>query len=89
MIPIKNEKEIQIMREACAIAAKVLDRLCREAKAGMNTYELDQLGKKYIEEFGATSACYNYKVGSKRYPGYVCISVNEEVIHGIGTLKKV
>ena len=89
MIPIKNDIEIQAMREACKIAATVLNRLCLVVEAGMNTYDLDQLAKKYIEGFGAKSACYNYKVGSRRFPAYTCISVNEEVIHGIGSLSRV
>lgn len=89
MIPIKNAQEIAKMREACSIAATVLDELCKKVEAGITTYDLDQLGKKLIEEMGATSACYNYKVGSKVFPAYTCLSVNEEVVHGIGTLKRV
>jgi len=89
MIPIKNTHEIKQMREACEVAATVLERMCERVEEGMTTYDLDQCGKNLIEEMGATSACYNYKVGSKRYPAYTCISVNEEVVHGIGRLKKV
>lgn len=89
MIPIKNEKEIQKMREACQVAAKVLDQMCKNAKAGMSTYELDKLGKQLIEDLGAESACFNYQVGNKRYPAYTCISVNEEVVHGIGNAKRI
>lgn len=85
MIPIKNAQEIKLMKEACFIAAFVLDKMCESVKPGMSTYDLDQLGKKLIEEMGARSACYNYKVGSRFYPAYTCISVNEEVVHGIGT----
>ncbi len=77
------------MREVATIAATVLDQLCMDVKLGVSTYELDQLGKQYIEELGAESACYNYKVGSKRYPAYTCLSVNEEVVHGIGSTKKI
>ena len=76
------------MRQACEIAATILDQLCQKAKPGITTYDLDQLGKKLIEEMGAKSACYNYKVGALRYPAYTCISVNEEVVHGIGSLKR-
>lgn len=89
MIPIKNAHEIKIMREACFIAASVLDQMCKNVQPGMNTYELDQLGKKLIEEMGAKSACYHYKLGSILYPAYTCISVNQEVVHGIGSKKRI
>lgn len=77
------------MREACTAAATVLDRLSRHIAPGVSTYDLDQLGKKYIAEEEAESACYNYRVGSRRFPSHTCISVNEEVVHGIGKLQKV
>lgn len=89
MIPIKNAQEIEKMREAGIVAAKVLDQMCESAVAGMSTYELDQLGKALIEELGAQSACFNHRVGSKVYPSYTCISINEEVVHGIGTFKRI
>lgn len=89
MIPIKSAEEISKIREASFIAAKVLDEMCKKATPGISTYELDQFGKNLISEMGAESACFNYQVGSKRYPAYTCISVNEEVVHGIGTFKRI
>lgn len=89
MIPIKSESEIQIMREACRIAATVLDRLCGFVAPGVNTYDLDQAGRRLLDERNARSACFGYQVGSKRFPAYTCLSVNEEIVHGIGTLKRV
>lgn len=88
MIPVKNSTEIQKMRAACRIAALVLDRLASYVKAGANTYDLDQKGKQLIADLGAESACFNYKVGSNSYPAYTCISINEEVVHGIGRLDR-
>ncbi len=88
MIPIKNNTEIQKMREACQVAAIVLDQLAACVEAGVSTYDLDQLGKKFMAELGADSACFNYEVGSKCYPAYTCISINEEVVHGIGRLDR-
>ncbi len=85
MIPIKSDRDLRIMRRACAIAAKVLDDLCAMAKVGVSTLQLDMQAKRLMSEYGCRSACYKYKNGSLRYPGYVCISVNDEVIHGIGT----
>ena len=84
MIPIKSERDLRVMRRACAIAAKVLDRLCAMAVEGVSTLELDLAAKAFMAEYSSRSACYKYRNGSLRYPGYVCISVNDEVIHGIG-----
>lgn len=89
MIPIKNDLEILKMREACSIAATVLERMCTYAEEGMTTYDLDQYGKELIETFGAKSACFNYKSSTTSpFPSYTCLSVNEEVVHGIGTMKR-
>ncbi len=88
MIPIKNTAEIAKMREACEVAATVLYKLTLEVAPGVTTYDLDQAGKRFIAELGATSACYNYRNGSQVYPGHICISVNDEVVHGIGIMKR-
>ena len=89
MITIKNSAEIQKMREVCLIAANVLEKLCARVAPGVNTYDLDQFGKELMEGYGASSACYNYVLGQRRFPAHTCISVNEELIHGIGILKRV
>lgn len=79
------------MRVACRMAATVLERMCALVEAGVNTYDLDQAGRKFMAEFGCTSACFNYPAarGGSPYPGYTCISVNDEVVHGIGSLNRV
>lgn len=84
MIPVKSERDLRIMRQSCAIAATVLDRLCQLAQEGVSTWDLDQAAKKLMAEHSCRSACYNYKNGRLRFPSYACISVNDEVIHGIG-----
>ncbi len=89
MIPIKNSEGIRRMREACAVAATVLDQLKTQVSPGVTTYDLDQYARELIARHGATSACYGYQIGSRRYPGYSCISVNEEVVHGIGSMKRI
>ena len=88
MIPIKSPAEIERMREACRIAATVLEALKAHAKEGVTTYELDQIARNLMFEHGAASACYNYQVGSRRFPSHTCISVNEEVVHGIASMKR-
>jgi methionyl aminopeptidase len=88
-MPIKNKEEIARMREACAIAAEVLAELQEHVRPGITTYDLDQIGRNLIAAHGARSADYGYQHGSRRFPAYICVSVNEEVVHGIGTLKRV
>jgi methionyl aminopeptidase len=89
MIPIKNPEAIKRMREACAVAATVLSRLKEQVRPGVTTHDLDQIGRDLIASFGARSACHGYQLHARRYPAYTCLSVNEEVVHGIGSLKRI
>lgn len=88
-IPIKNAEGIRRMREACTIAATVLAKMKEQVRPGITTYDLDQIGRDLIASFGARSACYGYKLHASSYPAHTCISVNEEVVHGIGSLKRI
>lgn len=72
------------MRESCKIAAIVLEKLCAMVAPGISTKEIDDAGRDLIESFGAKSACYNYRAGKRVFPAHTCLSVNEEVVHGIG-----
>ena len=89
MIPIKNSEGIRRMRESCAIAATVLARLKEQVRPGITTKDLDEIGRDLIASLGARSACHGYQLHSRRYPAYTCLSVNEEVVHGIGSLKRI
>lgn len=76
---IKDEKELAGLREIGKICALTLQTMAEAAKAGMTTAELDKIGRQTLEAHGAQSApifCY-------QFPGHTCISVNEEVAHGI------
>lgn len=77
------------MRESCAIAALVLQQLKELVRPGLTTYDLDQAARDFIAQHGARSACYGYQIGNRRFPAYTCLSVNEEVVHGIGSLKRI
>jgi methionyl aminopeptidase len=88
-IPIKDKEGIRRMRESCALAADILARLRAEVRPGVTTYDLDQLGRDLIAAAGARSAPHGYSIGARRYPAYTCLSVNEEVVHGIGSMKRV
>ena len=77
------------MREACAIAATVLDQIKPLVRPGVTTQDLEEAGRDWIARLGARSACFGYQHGSRRYPAHTCISVNEEVVHGIPSLRRV
>ena len=79
MINIKSSRDLKLMREACIISARAL-RLGGEAvQPGVTTGEIDRLIRKYIESMGAKPSFLGYS----DYPASACISVNNEVIHGI------
>jgi methionyl aminopeptidase len=79
MIPIKNEVELAAMRESGRVAAAVLAQLVAAVAPGVTTGRLDELARAMILERGAESAFLGYR----GFPGAICVSVNEEVIHGI------
>jgi len=85
MIPIKNDREIEKMRLACASAARVLDRLAAVVRPGITTGDVDKAAADFIAEEGCRSAFLGYK----NFPGQICISVNEEVVHGIGGSRRI
>lgn len=89
MSTVKSSAEIERMREACRIAASVLEGMKSQVREGISTFELDQIGRNLMIEEGATSACFNYQVGTKRFPSHTCISVNEEVVHGIAARERI
>ena len=88
-IPLKNKEGIARMREACAIAATVLEQLKPLVSPGITTQDLEEAGRDWIARLGARSACYGYQHGSRRYPAHTCISVNDEVVHGIPSFRRV
>lgn len=84
MIPIKNEAEISGMRIAGRAASRVLHRLVREVRPGVTTKELDAAAADFMAEEGCVSAFLGYR----GFPAYACISLNEEVVHGIGGARR-
>ena len=78
-VSIKSDREIALMREACRIIAKVHEELGRELKPGMSTLEVDQKAEEMIRSYGCIPNFKNYN----GFPGSVCVSINEEVVHGI------
>lgn len=84
-IPIKTEREIEKMRLACRTASDVLDRLVGLIRPGVTTGDIDQAAADFMLDAGCKSAFLGYR----GFPGHICISVNEEVVHGIGGLRRV
>jgi methionyl aminopeptidase len=89
MKAIRSDSEISAIAESCEIAALVLRDLVDVAVEGISTYDLDQIGKAKMAEYGAKSACYNYRHGANIFPAYTCISINEEIVHGIGRIDRI
>lgn len=85
MIPIKSERDLRVMRKSCEIAATVLDKISKLAVAGVSTWDLNEAAKRLMDQYHCRSAAYKYKCGSLKYPCHVCISVNDQVIHGIAS----
>ena len=79
MIPIKNEQELKVMRQACGIAAAVLAEVVTFIQPGVTTGAVDGFAAERMKSYGARSAFLGYR----RFPCHTCISVNEEVVHGI------
>ena len=82
---IKTTEEIAILREGGKHLARVLRAVCDAVKPGVTTRELDQLAERLIREAGDEPAFLNYAPEGVKtaYPGTLCVSVNDEVVHGI------
>ncbi|MCI6675699.1 MAG: type I methionyl aminopeptidase [Clostridiales bacterium] len=83
-VSIKSEKEIELMREAGRLLAITHDELSRALKPGMSTWEIDHLGEEIIRSFGCVPNFLHYN----GYPASICVSVNDEVVHGIPSKKR-
>lgn len=78
-IPVKTPAELDRMRESGRLAARVLAAVAREVRPGVSTRDLDGIARDLIASEGATSAFLGYR----GFPGHICVSVNDEVVHGI------
>ncbi|MDD6879690.1 MAG: type I methionyl aminopeptidase [bacterium] len=84
MIKIKSDREIELLRKAGSIVYKTHQYLKPYIKSGISTKKLDKLAEDYIIKQGATPSCKGYE----GYPATLCISINEEVVHGIPSNRK-
>ena len=84
MIVLKTGRELNIMREACRISAGALQTAGKAVEPGVTTAEIDRLAEEYIRSQGGEPNFKNYE----GYPATACISINNEVIHGIPSSKR-
>ena len=92
MVDIKSKREIEIMKEACRIASLTQKEVEKAIKPGVSTWELDQIAEKFIKSQNAIPAQKNYPSGVKGIPDFpatLCVSINDEVIHGIPSKKTI
>ena len=85
MITIKSEKEIEKMKEAGKMLAFVHNEIANFIKAGLSTYEVDQFALRVIKKIHGTPSFFHLY----DFPGNFCISINDEVIHGIPSKDKI
>ncbi|OVE77565.1 type I methionyl aminopeptidase [bacterium F11] len=84
-VELKNRAEIASMRKAGQLAGLTLDELGRHLEAGIPTKELDQIANKFVKERGGVPTF----VGYRGYPATICVSINEQVVHGIPSSRKI
>jgi methionyl aminopeptidase len=85
MVTIKSERELEMMRKACKTVAIILDEMAALVKPGISTAEIDKFAESRCKELKVLPAFKGYH----GFPATVCISVNDEVVHGIPSRKRV
>jgi len=81
MTVLKSEQDLALMRPACVLAQTVLEEVCEFVQPGVTTREVDEYAAGRIRSYGAKSAFLGYR----KYPCHLCLSVNEQVVHGLAT----
>jgi len=84
-ITIKSAREIELMTEAGRILEIVHNELEKALRPGMTTYEIDRIGEEVIRSYGCIPSFLNYN----GYPASICVSINDEVVHGIPSKKRI
>jgi methionyl aminopeptidase len=81
MVVLKSERDLALMRPACELAQTILDEVCDFIQPGVTTRQIDAFAGERIRGYGAKSAFLGYK----KFPCQLCLSVNEQVVHGLAT----
>src|SRR5699024_762569 len=83
MIYLKSESEIDKMRESAQIVSRTMGKVAKLIEPGVSTAELDRAAEEYIKSHGGSPAFKGYGPKDNPFPASLCISINEEVVHGI------
>ena len=89
MVELKSKKELEIMRDAGKILSETMYKIYENISEGISTKELDNIARKHIESVGAIPAFLGYPGGDNGFPGSICASINEVVVHGIPSYKRI
>jgi methionyl aminopeptidase len=89
MIRLKNEKQIAGIRESCKLLSAMYGELLPQVKPGVETIEIDRWVRDWIKKAGGKPAFLGYGPKKNPYPGAICISINDEVIHGIPSKRRI
>lgn len=85
MVTIKSHREIELMRKAGKLLAQTHEEMAKALKPGISTWEIDKIGEDIIRSFGCIPSFLNYN----GFPASICVSVNDEVVHGIPDKKRI
>ena len=86
MIQLKSPREIDIMARGGRILGATVEMLRREVRPGMSTWQLDEMAETFIRSHPGATPSFKGLYG---FPGSVCVSINEEIVHGIPSRKRV
>src|SRR5260370_13842179 len=89
MITINSAKEMEKMRQSCRTASDILDRVSELIRRGVTTREVDEAAADFMGEAKVKSAFLGYRLGHRVFPGNICISLNDQVVHGIGSQRRI
>jgi methionyl aminopeptidase len=89
MIMLKSKDEVEHMRRSSAIVAEILAEVAARVRPGVSTADLDSLAEELTRKKGARPAFKGYAVGGRVFPASICISINDEVVHGIPSARRV
>src|SRR5438477_10243177 len=88
MIPIKSAKEIEKMRQSCRTASDILDRVSELIRPGVTTKVVDEAAADFMNDAKVKSGFLGYRLDHRVFPGSICISLIDEVVHGIGSQRR-
>lgn len=83
MVHLKSDREIERLRTSADLVGRTLGQIASLIRPGVSTLELDKVAEEFIRDHGAEPAFKGYKVGHLVFPGTLCTSVNDQVVHGI------